>query len=131
MENKPCNQGQLPLTFSFYQPGTVCAIRLSIHSIVDSEGVEYKYHSEDCTYIVKIIDKNQHEGVKLRDRGVRTKEPSSLRFIGPLATKQYFKLAWQFKELYLCGKLKQIKQLSTQKLFQNGISDDIKVFSLC
>ena len=51
MESKPCRQGKLPLNFHFHQPGTACAIQLSIHSIVDSEGVEYMYNSEDCTLI--------------------------------------------------------------------------------
>ena len=41
MESKPCTQGKLPLIFCFHQPGTVCVIQLSVHSIVDSEGVEY------------------------------------------------------------------------------------------
>ena len=41
VESKPCKQGRLPLIFCFHQPGTVCNIQLSIHSIVDSEGVEY------------------------------------------------------------------------------------------
>ena len=40
MIRKPCKQGKLPLIFCFHQPGTVCVIRLSIYSIVDSEGVE-------------------------------------------------------------------------------------------
>ena len=67
VESKPCKQGKLPLTFCFHQPGTVCNIRLSIYSIVDSEGVEYMYHSEDCTCVVQIIDRNQHGGVKIRN----------------------------------------------------------------
>ena len=124
MKSKPCKPGKLPLSFSFHQPGTVCVIQLSIHTIVDSDGVEYMHHSEDCTCIVQIIDRDQKEVLRM-------KEPTFLRFTGPLATKQYLKQAWQFKELYLSGRHQQIQQLSKQLLFQSGISVDIKVFSLC
>ena len=128
MKRKPCKQSKLPLTCCFHQPGTACVINLSIYSIVDSEGVEYVHQSEDCTCIVEIIDRDQHGGVELRDRGVRMKEPSSLRFTGPLATKQFLKWAWKFKELYLHGKHKKIRQVSKQIRFQNV---DMQVFSLC
>ena len=48
MESKPCTQGRLPLVFCFHQPGTVCVIQLSVHSMMDSEGVEYMYKAVDC-----------------------------------------------------------------------------------
>ena len=65
MESKPIKQSKLPLIFCFHQPGTVCVIQLSVHSIVDSEGVEYMYNSEDCTCVVQIIDHVRHGGVKI------------------------------------------------------------------
>ena len=90
MGSKPCKQGKLPLTFCFLQPGTVCNIRLSIHSIVDSEGVEHMYDAEDCTCVVQITDRDQHGGVKMRDRHgvVRVKEPPLLMYTGPLTYLQ-------------------------------------------
>ena len=124
VESKPCKQSKLPLTFCFHQPGTVCVIQLSIHSIVDSEGVEYMHRSENCTCVVQIIDRDQKEVLRM-------KEPTFLRFTGPLATKQYLKQARQFKELYLSGRHQQIQQFSKQLLFQSDVSVDIKVFSLC
>ena len=85
VESKPCKQGKLLLTFCFYQPDTACNIQISIHSIVDSEGIEYMYHSEDCDCNVQILDRDQHGGVKMRDRHgvVRMKEPPPLRYTGP------------------------------------------------
>ena len=81
VESKPCRQGKLLLTFCFHQPGTACNIHLSINSIVDSEEVKYMYHREDCDCIVQVIDRDQHTGVKMRDRHgvVRMKEPPRLR----------------------------------------------------
>ena len=76
VESKPCKQGRLPLIFCFHQPGTVCVIQLSIHSISDSEGVEYMYNSEECTCIVQIIDRKQHRYDSTDMHGVeRVKEP--------------------------------------------------------
>ena len=98
VESKPCKQSKLPLIFCFYKPGTVCNIRLSVHSIVDSEGVEYMYCSESCDCIVRIIDRDQHEGIEMRDQHgvVRTKEPPLLRYTGSLATDKYHELEKQF-----------------------------------
>ena len=99
MESKQCKQGKLPLIFCFHQPGTVCVIQLSIHSIVDSEGVEYMYHFENCTRTVRVIDRDEHGGVKLRDwHGVvRIKEPPLLTYTGPLTSKRFHKLEKQLK----------------------------------
>ena len=134
VKSKPCKQGKLPLIFCFYWSGTVCIIRLLIHSIADSEGVEYMHNSEACDCIVQIINRNQHEVVKMTDRHgvVRIKEPPRLRYTGPLASKQFHKLERQFIKLYLSpGYEHKIQQLSKQILVENSISDDIKVFALC
>ena len=64
VNSKPCKQGKLPLIFGFYQSGIVCVIWLLIHSIADSERVEYMYSSENCDCIVRIIDRNPHELVE-------------------------------------------------------------------
>ena len=53
MESKPCKQGKLTLTFTFHQPGIMCVIQLSVHSIADSGGVEYMHHSDNCTCVVQ------------------------------------------------------------------------------
>ena len=79
-ESKPCKQGKLPLIFCFHQHGTVCVIHLSVHSIVDSEGVEYMYDAEGCKCVVQIIDRDQRGGVRMRGQHgvVRMKDlPSS------------------------------------------------------
>ena len=133
VKSKPCKQGKLPLTFCFHQPGTVCNIRLSIYSIVDSEGVEYMYNSEDCDCNVQIIDRDQHGGVKMRDRHgvVRMKEPPPLRYTGPLTTKRFHKLEKEFIKLFLSPDYEQIHQLTEQLVVESSISADIKVFALC
>ena len=134
VESKLCEQGKLPLIFCFHQPGTVCNIHLSVHSIVDSEwGVVYMYHFEDCDCNVQVIDSGQHVGVKTTDRRgvVRMKEPPLLRYTGPLATKKFHKIERQFIKMYLSPNYKQILQHSKQLVDKNGISADIKVFALC
>ena len=133
MESKSCTQGKLLLMFSFHQPGTVCIIHLSIHSIADSAGVEYVYNSEDYVCIVQIIDRNQQGGTESRAQHgvVRMKEPPLLRYTGPLATKQYHKLSMLFKKFYLSSNHMQIQQLSKQIFAESSISDDIKVYALC
>ena len=133
MESKPCKQSKLPLIFCFHQPGTVYVIRLSIHSIVDSEGVEYMYHSEDFTCVVQIIDRNQHGEVKMRNRHgvVMMKEPPPLRYKGPLATQRYHKLEKLYTKLFLSACYDQMKRLTKRILVENSISADIKVFAKC
>ena len=119
MESKPCKQGKLPLVFCFHQPGTVCVIQLSVHSVVDSEGVEYMYNADDCTCVVQIIDVH---GVE------RVKEPSLIRYTGPLATANYHKLAQQFEKA--SPKAESLQQLAS-KITSGNFSDDIKVIALC
>ena len=133
MESKPCEQGRLPLIFCFHQPGTVCIIQLSIHSIVDSEGVEYMYDSEGCDCIVQIIDRDEHRGVKMRDQHgvVRMKEPPRLRYTGPLASKQFHKLKMLFTKWFRTTENKHIQQVSKRILAERSISLDIKAFALC
>ena len=83
MESKPYKQSKLPLIFCFHQPGTVCVVQLSVHFIVDSEGLEYMYHSEDFTCVVQIIDRKQHRCVSTELHGVeRVKEPPLIRYTG-------------------------------------------------
>ena len=129
MESKPCTQqGKLPLIFCFHQPGTVCVIQLSIHSIADSEGMEYMHQSEGCTCIVQIIDRvQQHGGVKTSNQHgvVRIKEPPLRRYTGPLTTPEYHKLESKFTKLFLSPDYTQIQ------LAESSISPDIKVFALC
>ena len=133
VKSKPCKQGKLPLIFCFRQPGTVCAIQLSIHSIVDSEGLEYMYHSEDFTCVVQIIDRDQHGGVRMRGQHgvVRIKEPPLLRYTGPLTTKGFHELEEHFIKLYLSPDYRQILQLSKLLIDERSTSADIKVFALC
>ena len=59
------------------------------------------YHSEDCMSVVHIIDRDQHVEVKMRNwhRVVRIKEPPLFTYTGPLATKQYHKIAQHFETL--------------------------------
>ena len=103
VKSKLCKQGKLPLFLCFYQPGTVCVIRLSIHSIADSEGVEYMYNSENCDCIVQIIDRNQHGRVNMTCRHgvVMVKEVPLLKYIGHLASAKYHKLEKHFLQLFL------------------------------
>ena len=91
------------------------------------------YHSEDFTRVVQIIDRDQHGEVKMRNRHgvVRIEEPSRLRYTGPLATKQYHKLEWQFAKLFLSPSYGEIQQLSKKVLTESKINPDIKVFALC
>ena len=102
---------------------------------MDSEGVEYMYHSEDCDCIVQAIDRDQHAGVKMRDRHgvVRMKELPRLRYTGPLATKQFHKLERRFTELFRSpgDNKEQILQLSKQMLAKTSSSADIKAYALC
>ena len=125
MKSKPCNQGKLPLIFCFHHPGTAYVIQLSIHSIADSEGIEYMCNSENCNCIVQIVDIVQHGGVKMRDR---LKEPLLLRYTGPLATKRYHKLAQLFERLSF--KPEGLQKV-TSKITSGNLSDDIKVIALC
>ena len=103
--------------------------------IVDSEEVEYMYHPEDCDCIVQVIDRDEHAGVKMRDRHgvVRMKEPPRLRYTGPLATKQFHKLERQFTELFRSpgDNKERILQLSKQMLAKRSSSADIKAYVLC
>ena len=133
MESKQSQQGKLPLTFFFHQPGTVCVIQLSLHSIVDSEGVEYMCRSEDFTCVVQIIDRDQHGGLKMRNRhGVVTmKEPPLFRYTGPLATKKYHKLETQFTQLFRTARHEDMRKLSKVVVVKSSSSPDIKVFALC
>ena len=124
MESKPCKQGKLPLIFCFYQPGTVCVIQLSVHSIVDSEGVVYMYNTDDCTCVVRIIDRKQH----VQCHGVeRVKEPPLIRYTGPLATANYHKIAQQFEKV--SPKAESLQQLAS-KITSGNFSDDI-TFAVC
>ena len=132
MKSKPCMQGKLSLSFCFHQPGVLCVIQLSIYSIVDSEGVEYMYQSEDCTCIVQIIDRKQHHCHSRTQHGVvRVKEPPRIRFTGPLATPKYHKIAKCFNQLYLSSKNEQIPQLAKRIIDCSVISFDIKVDAMC
>lgn len=129
MESKPCTQGKLPLVFCFHHPGTVCVIQLSVHSMVDSEGVEYMYDAVDCTCVVQIIDREQHQCVSTDVHGVeRVKEPPLIRYIGSLATKHYHKIAQQFE--IVSPKAESLQQLAS-KITSGDFSDDIKVIALC
>ena len=133
MGSKPCKQGKLPLIFCFYQPGTVCNIQLSVHSIVDSEEVEYMYQSEDFTCVVQIVDRDQYGGMKMKGRHgvVRMKEPPRLKYTGALATKQFHKLKIQFTKWFRTAENKHIQQVSKRILAERNISPDIKAFALC
>jgi len=129
VESKPCKQGKLSLTFCFHQPGTACVVQLSIHSMVDSEGVEYMYDADDCTCVVQIIDREEHRCVSTDVHGVeRVKEPPLIRYTGSLATANYHKLAKQFEKL--SPKAERLQQLAS-KITRSGLSDDIKVIALC
>ena len=102
MESKPCKQGTLPLTFCFHQPGIMCVIKLSVHSIADSEGVEYMHHSDSCTCFVQVVDCKQCDCYPTAQHGaVRTNEPPLLKYTGPLATKRFHELERLFTKLYL------------------------------
>ena len=128
MESKPCKQGKLPLIFCFHQPGTVCVIQLSVHSIVDSEGVEYMYDADDCTCVVQIIDRKQH----VQCHGVeRVKEPPLIRYTGLLASERFHQLERRFTRLLLSPTYEKIQQLSKEILAESSISPDIKVYALC
>ena len=72
------------------------------------------YHSEDCMSVVQIIDRDQHVEVKMRNwHGVvRIKEPPLLTYTGPLATKQYHKIARHFEILYSPYNYEKIKKLA-------------------
>ena len=131
VKSKPCKQGKLPLMFCFYHPGTVCVIQLSVHSIVDSEGVEYMYNSENCDCIVQIIDRNQHGRVNMTCRHgvVMMKEVPLLKYIGHLASAKYHKLEKRFLQLFLSPNYHQIQQLS-QVIVKRSTSADIKVLAL-
>ena len=109
IESEQCTHGKLPLTFCFHQPGASYDIRLSIHSIADSEGVEYTYHSEDCTCTVQILDRKLHN---CHSGCLRMKEPPQHRYTGPLATKRFHKIAQLFEKLYSPSKYMQIKKLA-------------------
>ena len=128
MESKPCKQGRLPLIFCFYQSGTVCVIQLSVHSIVDSEGVEYMYNADDCTCVVRIIDRKQHQCVSDVHGVERVKETAVIRYTGPLATARYHKLAQQFEKV--SPNAESLQHLAS-KITSGNFSDDIKVIALC
>ena len=132
MESKPRKQGKLPLIFCFHQPGTVCLVQLSIHSIVDSEGVEYMYDADDCTCVAKIIDRKQHRGFSTDVHGAeRVKEPPLLRYTGPLASEQFHQLERHFTRLLLSPTYEKIQQLSKKILAESSISPDFRVYALC
>ena len=131
MESKPCKQGKLPLIFCFHQPGTVCVIRLSIHSIVDSEGMEYMYHSEDFDCVVQVVSQEQRQCYPGTQHGVvRVKEPPLLKYTGPLATTHYHKLEDQFTKMFASHSYERIQLLSKQILV-SSVTADIQVFALC
>ena len=131
VKSKLCKQGKLPLMFCFYQSGTVCVIQLSVHSIVDSEGVEYMYNSENCDCIVQIIDRNQHGRVNMTCRHgvVMMKEVPLLKYIGHLASGKYHKLEKYFLQLFLSPNYHQIHRMS-QEIVKRCTSADIKVLAL-
>jgi len=132
MESKPCKDSKLQLTFYFHKSGTVCAIHLSIHSIVDSEKVEYMHHSEGCTCVVQIIDRKQRQCYPRAQHGVEmVNEPPLIRYTGPLTTKRFHKLERKFTNLFLSPDFEQLQQLSKEVTVQTTISTDIKVFALC
>ena len=124
MERKPSKQGKLSLVFCFHQPGTVCNIQLSINAIVDSERVEYVYNTEVCDCVLQIIDRDQH-GV------VRIKEPSRLKYTGPLATKRFHNLKLKFTNWFRTPEHKYIHQVSKQILDEKSTSTDFIAFVLC
>ena len=132
IESKPCKQGKLPLVFHFHQPGIACDIQLSIYSLVDSEGVEYMHNSENCNCIVLVVDREQQSPyLRVQHGVVRVKQPSFIRYTGPLATKSYHELESQFIKLYLCPDHRQIQRFSKRILVESSINPDIKVFALC
>ena len=132
MESKPCTQGKLPLIFCLHQPGTVCVIQMSIHSIMDSEGVEYMYHSECCTCVVQVVGQEQHQCYPGTQHGVvRVKEPPLVRYTGPLATKRFHMLKELFTEMFVSASYERIQLLSKHILVESSISLDIKVCALC
>ena len=129
VKSKPCKQSKLPLMFCFHQPGTVCVIQLSVHSIVDSEGVKYMYDADDCTCVVQIIDKEQHRYDSTNVHGVeRVKEPPLIRYSGPLANANYHMIAQHFEKV--SPKAESLQQLAS-KITSGSFSDDIKVIALC
>ena len=118
IESKPCKQSKLPLIFYFHQPGTVCLIQLSVHSIVDSEGVEYVHHSEGCTCVVQV-------------REVMSRDPPLLRCTGPLITKKYHSIAQRFEEWSSSSSYEQIKNLAKHIVDDRSMKLDYKCFALC
>ena len=84
------------------------------------------YHFEHCDCNLQINDRGQH-GI------VRMKEPSRLRYTGPLATKLFHKLERQFTKLFLSPghNRDQILQLCKQTLAKASSSADIKAYALC
>ena len=129
VESKPCKQGKLPLIFCFCQPGRACNIQLSVHSIVDSEGVEYMYDAEGCTCVVQINDRKQHRCVSTELHAVeRVKETAVIRYTGPLATAHYHKIAEHFEKV--SPNAESLQQLAS-KITSGNFSDDIKVVALC
>ena len=141
IESKPCKQGKLPLIFCFHQPGMVCIIQLSVHSIVDSEGVEYMHYSEDCMCIVRIIDRKQHHchsrtqhedcTCVVQVREVMSRDPPLLRCTGPLTTKKYHSIAQRFEEWSSSSSYEQIKSLAKHIVDDRSMKLDYKCFALC
>ena len=81
----------------------------------------YMHHSEGCTCVVQIID---------RDQGVRMKRPARLRYTGPLAAEKYHKLETRFTEMFRTANHEHMQKLSKIGV-KSSSSLNIKVFALC
>jgi len=132
MESQLCNQGKLCLVFTFYSANTDYNIRLSIHSIADSEGVKYMCNFEDFVCNVRVIDQNQYQWYSSGQHGaVRVKNPPSLKYTGPLVDEKYHKIAQRFEELYSPSSYEKLKNLAKGIVDGEHISIDLKLFALC
>ena len=125
----PCNPGEIALLFCFYQGSADYIIQFSIHSIADSQGIEYMYQCEECNYIVRVIDREKYS--KCHHGAAMVKSHPFLKFTGPCASARFHKTEKLFLSLYLSEKSEQIHQVTKSIIESRHISVDIKVVALC
>ena len=120
--------GQIALQFSFSQPDVLYAISFSLHSIIDSEGIQVISCSfESSTYLMytaNCLPVYQDEAPVLGS-GLPQHE-----LTGPLRGSKYHQIVSTIKKKGLSGKIQLVQHFTNQFQESPNTSCDIKVVAL-
>lgn len=126
--NASLEPGQVALHFSFSQPDTWYTIRFSLHSIIDSEGIQViGYSSESNTFNIPTANclPLYQDAAPVLGSGLPLKE-----FSGPLKGSKFDQITSPLNKMGLSGNIHAVKYL-TKKLQKSQCTPcDTKVLAL-